>query len=98
MKNIIAIFFLLTIISINAQDTNDRIEEITVKVKDEMSHSENETVSLSIEEFKEQEALIETQENEIKSLKQTKSILLIIIGLLMVGFAIFYPKLIKKVK
>ncbi|MFB0924579.1 MAG: hypothetical protein QMB65_04755 [Vicingaceae bacterium] len=98
MKNIIAIFFLLTIISINAQDTNDRIEGITVKVKDEMSHSENETVSLSIEEFKEQEALIETQENEIKSLKQTKSILLIIIGLLMVGFAIFYPKLIKKVK
>tara|TARA_B100000809_G_scaffold252847_1_gene288077 strand:+ start:117 stop:359 length:243 start_codon:yes stop_codon:yes gene_type:complete len=79
----------------SAQDTNHRQEGITVKVIDQMSQSENETESFAIEEFK---ALVEIQQNEIKSLKQTKSILLIIIGLLMVGFAIFYPKLIKKLK
>jgi hypothetical protein len=38
----------------------------------------------------------ETLHEELKGLKQTKSILLIIIGIFLIAFALFYPKLIKK--
>jgi hypothetical protein len=75
---------------------NDAAARTYVKVLQEEINALKSKIS-STEQVESSDALAaEKYEAEIKALKNSKSILLIIIGLLLIGFAIFFPKLLKK--
>ena len=101
MKNITLIILLFASVSLTAQNNDaDTINIIDAngdkqELPGEFLEGKNELKQLKEAVLTDAE-VIDKLKVEVKELKQTKSILLIVVGLLLIAFAIFFPKLIKK--